>query len=96
MLVPGGYLLYSTCALNPLENDGIMERVFKKFDTAESGFSRDFKLPAVIPDSLQSFCSGILPGAEKKKFGYHVVPDVQGGAGPLYFSLIRKKMVNIP
>jgi 16S rRNA C967 or C1407 C5-methylase (RsmB/RsmF family) len=29
-LKPGGYLLYSTCALNPLENDGVWDRMLKK------------------------------------------------------------------
>ncbi len=29
-LKPGGRLMYSTCALSPLENDGVIERFFKK------------------------------------------------------------------
>ena len=31
-----------------------------------------------------------LPDAEKTEFGFHVLPDAQGGAGPLFFSLIYK------
>jgi 16S rRNA C967 or C1407 C5-methylase (RsmB/RsmF family) len=27
---PGGLVVYSTCALSPLENDAVMERLFKK------------------------------------------------------------------
>lgn len=30
MLRPGGHLLYSTCALSTLENDGVIERLFHK------------------------------------------------------------------
>ncbi len=29
-LKPGGYLLYSTCSLNPEENDGVWEKLLKK------------------------------------------------------------------
>lgn len=31
-LKPGGRIMYSTCALSPLENDGVIERFFKKKD----------------------------------------------------------------
>ncbi len=34
ILKEGGYLLYSTCALSKEENDGIIDRLLKKFDTA--------------------------------------------------------------
>jgi len=30
LLKPGGTLVYSTCALSPLENDGVIEKMFKK------------------------------------------------------------------
>ena len=32
-----------------------------------------------------------LPKAEKTQFGYHVMPDMTDGAGPLYFALIQKQ-----
>jgi 16S rRNA C967 or C1407 C5-methylase (RsmB/RsmF family) len=31
MLAPGGCLLYSTCSINPGENDGVVARLLKKY-----------------------------------------------------------------
>ena len=33
---------------------------------------------------------GNLPEPERTKYGFHVLPDTTDGAGPLYFSLIKK------
>ncbi|MCR5723967.1 MAG: RsmB/NOP family class I SAM-dependent RNA methyltransferase [Treponema sp.] len=84
MLEPDGYLLYSTCALAPEENDGVIARLFKKFDDAESASS-----PVAL--DVTPFCSEALPEPEPTAFGAIVLPDVQQGAGPLYFSLLHKK-----
>ena len=32
-----------------------------------------------------------LPGFEKTQYGYMIMPDKQNGAGPIYFSIIRKE-----
>jgi len=87
MLVPGGYLLYSTCALAHVENDGVISRLLKKFDDAcvEEG---------EISSSVENFCSASLPETEKTEYGQIVLPDSQKGAGPLYFSLLRKLYKN--
>ena len=86
MLSPGGYLVYSTCALSPEENDGLLLRLVKKFKDVE-----------ICPPEISSDCSpwtGLspdsLPPYEKTECGAHILPDVSGGAGPLYFSLVRK------
>ena len=86
MLKEGGYLLYSTCALNPSENDGVIEKLLKKFKDVE------ICEPAVSSD-VQAFCSAKLVEGEQTKYGRHVLPDSAGGAGPLYFCLLRKKSV---
>ncbi len=85
LLRPGGYLLYATCALSPAENDEVVARLEKKF----SGVQFVRNLPPV-PEAAFSFFDGALPDGEPTAFGVHVLPDSCGGAGPLYFSLIRK------
>lgn len=84
MLMPGGYLLYSTCALAAEENDGVVSRLFKKFADVE------LKDTAVALD-VSPFCTAVLPEPEPTEFGSIVLPDVQNGAGPLFFSLLHKK-----
>lgn len=89
LLSPGGILLYSTCALCPQENDEMIERLYKKFNKDNEAF----ELLEAAPDAseIKDFTTITLPDYEKTKYGYHILPDVQGGAGPIYFSIIHKK-----
>lgn len=73
VLRPGGYLVYSTCALSPSENDNIVEKLLKKYEDAE----------LLMPESPS--------GAEVTGYGHHILPDRSGGAGPIFYSLVRKK-----
>lgn len=93
MLKPGGILLYSTCALAPKENDEVIERLFKKFDDVEpivinspeyEEMKNDFSL-------IQNASPQIaFPEYEKTPSGYQILPDLQNGAGPIYFSIVKK------
>ncbi len=73
-LKPGGTLIYSTCSISPLENDGVVERLLKKKSDLV-GLDLDH-------DDLQDL--------EKTKFGYQMFPDRSEGAGPIYFSRLKK------
>ncbi|MBQ0050680.1 MAG: RsmB/NOP family class I SAM-dependent RNA methyltransferase [Treponema sp.] len=84
MLVPGGYMVYSTCALNPDENDNVIAKLLKKFDNVE------ICEPKIQLD-VSKFTSAQLPKYEKTEYGVHVLPDVQNNAGPLYFCLLHKR-----
>ena len=84
LLRKGGYLLYSTCALCPQENDGMIERLIKKFGTD----SFIIKEPSVIARSEATKQSTVT--LEKTNYGYQILPDKSNGAGPIYFSLIQK------
>jgi 16S rRNA C967 or C1407 C5-methylase (RsmB/RsmF family) len=88
LLVPGGFLLYSTCALCPAENDAIISRLLEKFSTADLVYRN--RPPAYKNISVEPFCSPALPDAEKTECGFHILPDTQNGAGPIYFSLVKK------
>ena len=79
-LKPGGYLLYSTCALAADENDGVVGRLLKKYSEARLCTSR-------IPSSVSNLL-GVVE--EKTKYGVQILPDKSSGAGPLFYSLITK------
>lgn len=83
MLNVDGYMVYSTCALNPDENDNIIKKLLKKFDDVEICEPK-------ISSDVSGFCNAFLPEGEKTEFGSHVLPDFCNGAGPLYFSLLHK------
>jgi 16S rRNA C967 or C1407 C5-methylase (RsmB/RsmF family) len=79
----GGFLVYSTCALSPLENDGVVKRIV---DRGSGSISVD---RSVSGDALMSLSA---PGLvwERTEYGYTVLPDRNIGAGPMYFARLRK------
>lgn len=81
VLKKGGYLVYSTCALSRAENDDVVSRLLKKYKNAK-----------VVPLKETDVCA--LCGAEKTVHGMHVLPDVQNGAGPIFFSLLYKSSMD--
>lgn len=88
LLSPGGFLLYSTCALSPAENDEIIARLSKKFADAVPDMEKT--MPPYDRNRVLTFCAGTLPDAERTAYGWHILPDAQNCAGPIYFSLVRK------
>lgn len=90
LLRPQGILLYSTCALCPEENDGMIERLYKKFNKDGTAFR--LLEPAPQLSQISAFAPALtLPGFERTKYGYMIMPDCQKGAGPIYFSIISKE-----
>lgn len=83
LLRPEGFLLYSTCALAREENDGMIERLLKKF-------KGQVEVVEYTPVSVEGH-EELVP--EKTDYGYHVLPDRANGAGPIYFCLIRKVVI---
>jgi 16S rRNA C967 or C1407 C5-methylase (RsmB/RsmF family) len=70
----GGVVVYSTCSISPLENDGVIERVLRK------------KSERVRLD-LDSVPEGI---GERTGYGFQIFPDRYPGAGPIFWTrLIR-------
>lgn len=61
-LKPGGRIVYSTCALNPGENDGVLERLLDK--------KKNFKILNVDLDVNLNF--------ENTKYGTQFMPDTCG------------------
>ena len=88
LLRPDGILLYSTCALCPQENDGMIERLYKKFNKDGNAFT--LLEPAPDLSEISDYFHAELPSYEKTEYGYMILPDKQDGAGPIYFSILRK------
>ncbi len=74
-LKPGGKLVYSTCSISPLENDGVIEKLISK---KGDSYMLD-------PDTSD------LQDLERTEFGFQIFPDRNQGAGPIYLSRIIKK-----
>ncbi len=94
LLNEGGYLLYSTCALNQSENSQVAARLLKKFPEA-----RAVPLEELLAfqetgrkEAEAFFDVAALPKFEALEPGFAILPDAQGGAGPIYFCLFNKGM----
>ena len=98
LLAPDGWLLYSTCALSPAENDAVIERLVKKFDGVELWGDKTLD---VFRANLESFAGTVtledgrslspyMDAAEKTEFGMRIMPDRAFLGGPLYFCLMHK------
>ena len=79
LLRKGGWLLYSTCALCPQENDGMIEKLIKKFGMGALSLSK-----GIVNKSTSIKLEPTL-------YGYQILPDKSNGAGPIYFALIKKQ-----
>ncbi len=88
LLSVGGIMVYSTCALCPEENDGMIERLQKKFNKNQDAF--EILEPNPIVSEIKNFVDINIPGFEKTKYGFQILPDLQKGAGPIYFTVIKK------
>lgn len=88
LLEPGGFLLYSTCALCPAENDEVVSRLLKKFDDVKFVF--EDSMPCV-PENISDFCKmDSVPVPERTKYGFHILPDQKEKCGPIWFTLVQK------
>ena len=50
MLKPGGLICYSTCSLNPIEDEAVVNQVVKEFDLEIID----------LPGLLSSLCPGLI------------------------------------
>ncbi|EPF45758.1 hypothetical protein HMPREF1222_02387 [Treponema vincentii F0403] len=91
LLKPGGFLVYATCALADAENDGVVQKLLKKYgkEAAIHSGTAATEFSAANSETAGKNSTPLMLG-EKTLFGCRFLPDTCGGAGPLYFSLIEK------
>ena len=88
LLEPDGIMVYSTCALNPVENDEMIEKLIKKFN--KDGKSFELLESKIDMNEVTDYANFRIPVIEKTKYGYQILPDTAEGAGPIYFSIVHK------
>ncbi len=70
----GGKIIYSTCSISPLENDGVIQRLLERK-------SDEVMLDPAVDDLLD---------LERTESGFQIFPDRASGAGPIYLSRLVK------
>lgn len=82
---PGGTVVYSTCSLSPIQNDGVVHMALRKMqETSSSKF--------VIHDLSQSFrpFSFLFAFHPSPKYGQLVIPFLPCNFGPMYVCKLSK------
>lgn len=84
----GGTILYCTCALSELENDGVVAKFLKK---SANSFEVDREEESEAPDDSEGnlIPRARLPDAEQTAHGTLIMPD-RSGYGPIYFARLRR------
>ncbi|MFC1239785.1 SAM-dependent methyltransferase [Treponema vincentii] len=90
LLKPGGFLVYATCALADAENDGVVQKLLKKYGKEAAVHNGAAAAPYAADTETAPGNDTKLIASEKTLFGRRFLPDTCTGAGPLYFSLIEK------
>lgn len=82
----GGRVVYSTCALSPLENDGVIAKVLKRGKGSIS---------AVDPEPIIGRATANLPHlhsvpGSRTECGWMILPDSDAGLGPIYIAIVER------
>ena len=85
LLKPGGRLVYATCSLLPLENEGIVDGFFAANSGAFSVLDACDVLTGLKLERAEALCSG---GPENRRY-LHLWPHLHGTDG--FFSAVWQK-----
>ncbi|KAK9888174.1 hypothetical protein WA026_000443 [Henosepilachna vigintioctopunctata] len=83
----GGIVVYSTCSLSPIQNDGVIHMTLKKIweETKMEIIVKD-----LTPALLQARCLYQLASPKLMKYGHLVLPCNAQNFGPTYFCKLQR------
>ena len=87
-LAPGGSLVYSTCTLSPVQNDGVVHRVLAQI-WEETNLNFEVEDLDLAMKPFRFLCK-IFGKKEGLKYGQLVVPSLPNNFGPMYFCKINR------
>ena len=82
---PGGTIVYSTCTLDPVQNDGVIGMSLQKI-------WENSKLDVAICDlskTIQPF-KPMMKFAENTRFGQLIMPCIAQNFGPMYVAKLKR------
>ncbi|KAK1091798.1 hypothetical protein LTR48_005579 [Friedmanniomyces endolithicus] len=86
----GGRVMYATCSIEPMENDGVVEKMLALVEKErKKGWTWNVQIELRTDDVL---AGQLEEWAEPTKYGWIVLPDHPGGGrwGPLFFAMMSK------
>ena len=86
-VVPGGIVVYSTCSMSPVENDGVIDEVLSKC-------SENKQLKVEVVDSqFTNHSLAKMFDYRTTRNGVLVIPSKTKNWGPIYFCKLRRLAV---
>ena len=86
-VVPGGIVVYSTCSMSPVENDGVIDEVLSKC-------SENKQLKVKVVDSqFTNHSLAKMFDYRTTRNGVLVIPSKTKNWGPIYFSKLQRLAV---
>ena len=86
-LKPGGSLVYSTCSLSPIQNDGVVHMTLSKLRQ-----ETDIRVYVVDLKEAMRPLRGLYRFHRHMKYGQQVLPFLPSNFGPMYFCKFTRKL----